>query len=314
MTVRPRGSLIGWEPSTARQKGILADLIARYEQHHAEGTLPRGPNGIFYDLRPNGMGNGISYSKATVERPARAFGPTEAHKASVQEVLALARRAGIVPERWVADTRAPDALGGGGYDESAEDYVNYATREVARYLRGEGFELDPQRGQPVYIEVLCEASDLQPRLARVAEDYGVLVYSGAGFDGIKGKRAFAERALEREVATVVLNVGDRDRHGENIFRAAAEDAEAWTEEPGRLRFERIAVTTEQAEEHDLLDADGKAEVDGLPVPVMDRILSEAIERHQDPACRERMREDEQREREGLAEAVRAALDENGGPR
>ena len=58
--------------------------------------------------------------------------------------------------------------------------------------------------------------------------YGVPVYSGAGFDGLKGKRAFADRALERDVPTIVLHVGDRDKHGENIFRAAAEDA--W---PGR---------------------------------------------------------------------------------
>ena len=53
------------------------------------------------------------------------------------------------------------------------------------------------------------------------------VYSGAGFDGIKGKRAFAERAVAREVPTFVLNAGDFDRHGQNIYVAAAEDAVAW---------------------------------------------------------------------------------------
>jgi hypothetical protein len=61
MARRPRGALPDWRPKTPRQKAILADLVARYEQHQAEGTLPRGPRGIFYDLRPNGMGNGVTY-------------------------------------------------------------------------------------------------------------------------------------------------------------------------------------------------------------------------------------------------------------
>jgi hypothetical protein len=41
MSRRPRGALPGWEPRTPRQTGILADLVARYEQHHEEDTLPR---------------------------------------------------------------------------------------------------------------------------------------------------------------------------------------------------------------------------------------------------------------------------------
>jgi hypothetical protein len=55
----------------------------------------------------------------------------------------------------------------------------------------------------------------------------VPVYPSAGFDGIKGKREFADRALGRDVPTVVLHVGDRDEHGDRIYVAAAEDAIAW---------------------------------------------------------------------------------------
>src|SRR5262249_34375207 len=157
----------------------------------------------------------------------------------------------------------------------------------------------------LYIEVLCEAEDLQPRLDRIARDYGVKVYSGAGFDGLKGKRAFAERAVERDVPTVVLDVGDRDKSGEDIYIAAAEDAAEWADDgqvyligadlpagrelPALLNFYRLALTTEQAEAHDLLDADGKAEADAVPVPILDGCLREAIEHLQDPASRERMR-------------------------
>lgn len=49
MTKRPRGPQPNWQPSTPLQRGILADLLARYEQHHQEGTLPRSGRGMFYD-------------------------------------------------------------------------------------------------------------------------------------------------------------------------------------------------------------------------------------------------------------------------
>jgi hypothetical protein len=196
------------------------------------------------------------------------------------------------------------------YDESAEEGAESVVRRIKK--SAEWFDLDPQRFQPVYVEVLCEAADLKPRLARIANPYGVPVYSGAGFDGLKGKRDFAERAMERDVPTVVLHIGDRDDHGDNIYVAAAEDAIAWADDEGQvvpvdetldaddladlrdeyedeaaLLFVRLALTEEQAGRDglDLLDADGKAEVDAVPVPVMDGWLREAIEALHVPARR-----------------------------
>jgi hypothetical protein len=334
MGVRPRGPLPDWKPRTPRQRGILADLVARYEQHRAEDTLPRGPRGIFYDLRPNGMGNGVTHRKPDSTRPVKSFGPMEAQPEAVQEVLTLARRAGIVREYWVADGRAPSALVP-YFDESAEEVAKSIARRVED--AAEGFALDPQRDQPVYIEVLCEAEDLMPRLDRVAEAYGVPTYSGAGFDGLKAKRAMAERAMERDRATVVLNVGDRDDHGERIYVAAAEDAVAWAGGAGDvsppelgapldvlaadsrrvgsgetaspfLRFYRLALTESQADDLGVLDADGKAEADAIPVPVLDGLLRDAIEALQDPECRESLEAEQERERERVPAAIRDALD------
>lgn len=310
-----------WQPSTPRQKAILADLIARYEQHDREGTLSRGPRGIFYDLRPSGMGNGVAYRKPDSLHPVKEFGPMEAHPASVQEVLALARRAGIIREEWVADQRAPDPEVPAfdlGADEVAEDIAAQVTNAQ------KWFRLDHQRHQPVFIEVLCEPADLVGRLARIAADYGVPVYSGAGFDGLKGKRAFADRSRERHVPTIVLHVGDRDKHGEDMYVAAAEDAIAWLgcgdlwplddlaeiDEQWAgpaLVFVRLALTEEQAEWLDLLDLDGKAEADSIPVPVMDRLLTDAIETLQDPPCREQLEDEEGEERKRLPHAIRHAI-------
>jgi hypothetical protein len=329
MGKRPRGSVNGWRPRTARQKAILDDLVARYEQHEADDTLPRGPRGMFYDLRPAGMGHGATYRKPDSAHPVSDFDPMEVHPAAVQEVLALARRAGIIRESWVADQRAPSPLVP-SYAESAEDEAEGIAYRIEH--AAEWFRLDRQRDQPAHIEVLCEAEDLAPRLSRVARDYGVPVYPSAGFDGLKGKRAFAERAINRDAPTVVLHVGDRDDHGDRIYISAAEDACAWAGRgavipvsvPGTpgflskqrdvldgeagLYFVRLALTATQANDLGLLDADGKAEVDGVPVPVMDRWLTEAIEALQLPARRERLLAEEDEQRERLPEAIREALD------
>jgi hypothetical protein len=330
---RPRGPLPDWKPRTARQKAILADVLTRYQEHQDAGTLPRGGRGIFYDLRPNGQGNGVTYRKPDSKNPVREFDLMEAHQEAVREVVVLARRAGMIRESWVADDRAPTPYVS-SYDENADEEAESIARRIKHAQ--EWFSRDPQRGQPVYVESLVEAEDLAPRLHRISEPYGVHVYPSGGFDGLKGKREFAERAMEREVPTVVLDVGDRDRHGEMIYVAAAEDAVAWADGRGEvmpvdwlqdmeqltdlreryegesaLLFVRLALTTEQADDLNLLDADGKAEADAVPVPVMDRFLTEAIEALQDPACRDSLLEQERAERERLPEVIRAELNKLG---
>jgi hypothetical protein len=321
---RPRGALPNWKPTTARQKGILADLAGRYEQHHREGTLPRGGNGIFYDLRPRGLGNGVTYFKPKKDQK---LGPMEAGGEQVQEVLALARRAGIIPEDWVADQRAaPGRVP--YYDHSAE----IVAAVLVGRLREREVDLDPQTYQPVYIEVLCEAADLVPRLYRVARpSYGVPVYTGSGFDGIKGKREMGERAAERNKPTVVLHIGDRNKHGEDIYTAVGEDAVGWCEEGGEvlpldydlddlaelrdpadwLTFVRLGVSPAQAASLDILDDDGKAEADAVPVPVMDGWLTEAIEALQDPAFRERVEAEQREANKRLPGLIRRELEDGG---
>ena len=43
------------------------------------------------------------------------------------------------------------------------------------------------------------------------------------------------------------------------------------------------MTRAQALNHDLLDTDGKAELDGLPVPALDALVRKFIESHLDPS-------------------------------
>jgi hypothetical protein len=312
MGERPRGPLPGWQPQPGFQAALLADIMDRLSQHDREGTLPRSPRGLFYDLRPSGYGRGITYTKYPamhrVGTQQRKVNPMDASVSHVQEVLALARRAGLVRESWIEDTRAPLPAVPSYDTETAEQVAG----QLADMVRNPALEYSPQEDQETYLEVLVEAAGLISRLERIAAPYGVPVYSGGGYGGIKGKRAAGGRAARREVPTVVLQVTDYDDHGLRIARASTEDSTAWAEqyydaEPGWLTFERIALTEDQAASADLLDQFGKAEADGLPVPVMDQILRDAIEGYQDPALREQTIARAAGERERVPDLVRELL-------
>ena len=88
---------------------------------------------------------------------------------------------------------------------------------------------------------------------------------------------------------MIGHLADYDRAGGDIADAFAEDAAAfalWHRNqgaPGSLFVQRIGLTRKQALAHDLLDTDGKAELDGLPVPALDALVRGWIESHLDPA-------------------------------
>jgi hypothetical protein len=152
-----------------------------------------------------------------------------------------------------------------------------------------GLRLARQAGQRIYLELRCEAQDLMARVARVALPYGVTVHSGSGMDGLKPKKEAGARAAGREVPTLIGHLADYDRSSGDIADAFAENAVAfalWHRNqgaPGSLFVQRIGLTREQALAHDLLDTDGKAELDGLPVPALDALVRKFIESHLDPS-------------------------------
>ncbi|HTF54799.1 MAG TPA: hypothetical protein VK735_45775 [Pseudonocardia sp.] len=312
MGTRPRGPQPHWEPRTPRQRAILSDLLGLYSRHSDEGTLPRGPRGAFYDLRPIGS-SGIRYEK----RPPKVPGTNRiadgyADQQAVAEVLNLARRAGMIPEDWIADTRTPDPLVP-LYDDDPEQAVADAVRAVKD--AGPGYRLDPQTGQRDYLEIWSEARELTERIARTATPLGVPVYSGGGFDSIKVKRRTADRVVARAQetgqATVILHIGDLDPHGESIVTAFTEDVTGWilaVVGSSPLHVERIALTQAQAARWGLLDADGKAEADGIPVRELDQLITSWVSALRDEdrltALRERELTEQHRVRASVREEMR----------
>ena len=99
-------------------------------------------------------------------------------------------------------------------------------------------------------------------------------------DGLKPKKEAGARAAGRKVPTLIGHLADYDRSGGDIADAVAEDALAfalWHRDyngaPGSLFVQRIGLTRAQALKHELLDTDGKAELDGLPVPALEQAES-----------------------------------------
>jgi hypothetical protein len=314
--------MLGWDPDgddrSERQKALAKDIVARYEQHQREGTLPRGGRGIFYDLRPSGLGNGLTYRKLNTGTP---FADDEANETHVQEMLTILRRAMIIPEDWVADAHAPDPILVPSYD-NAEDF---ATEMVARAKR---FQPDLQKNQDVYLVLWCEAADLLPRISQRSRPYGVDVFSGGGADGLKLKLRIAEEAAARGVPTIIGHIGDRDDAGEKrIYDPLVADTKAWVDnwfgqpEPngwlpagfdprpaGWLDWKRLALTTEQADDWGLLDRSGKAEADGIPVPELDALLRRWFRQHLDADIRRQVKEEwAASEQDRLGQAISEAL-------
>jgi hypothetical protein len=287
---RPRG-WIRFEdlPRSPKAEAVRADILDRLRQHAAEDTLPRGGRGLFYDLRPHGLPDnprGVIYLKHPTETGRNSM---QASPNYVTDQLAAMRRVWnpvtgewLVDESWIADSRMPDPLTPTETSKAVD-----AAHVIASYIRR--LWLARQAGQPVYLELRCEAVDLMPRIARVALPYGVHVYSGSGSDGLKPKKEAAERAARRGVPTIIGHLADYDEDGGDIADAFAEDAiafAAWHRDyenaSGSLMIARLALTLAQARRYNLLDDDGKAEVDGLPVPALDALVRNWIESHLDP--------------------------------
>ena len=137
---RPRG-LIRFEdlPCSPKAEAVRADILDRLRQHEAEDTLPRGGNGLFYDLRPHGLSDtprGVTY----IQKPkGEKYGPMEAGKKFVQDQLCLLRRVWnreirewlVDEENWISDSRTPDPI----TPNETSDAVN-AAHVIAAHIRG----------------------------------------------------------------------------------------------------------------------------------------------------------------------------------
>jgi hypothetical protein len=166
--------------------------------------------------------------------------------------LANARRGSVVDFDAIRDegisTVSLDHFDG---EEHFKQYVRLLGRNYKRNLLA---------GQPMHIEVWCEAAGMIFQLAQVAHEYSIPVYSSSGFDSLT--KALADRICEIDKPTVILHLGDFDPSGESIFNSAAEDVQAFVEWDRTLatttvKFQRVALTADQVREFGLPTAPPK---------------------------------------------------------
>jgi hypothetical protein len=125
-------------PDTPRANAVRADIMDRLRQHEKEDTLPRGPRGLFYDLRPRGIvGNsrGVTYTKHPQAR-GKSHANMEADPNYVQQQLAYMRRVfdpktreWLINEDWIADARTPNPVEPSEVPDAAD-----AAETVTNYL------------------------------------------------------------------------------------------------------------------------------------------------------------------------------------
>jgi hypothetical protein len=161
------------------------------------------------------------------------------------ETLNRARRAGLIAFEAIRDDGAVVSLPTGfhGLPEFWGEVRSWA----------EAYERDRSEGQPVALEVWCEAAGMVPQLERAAHPFGVGVYSSGGFDSVTVKHDAARRFVARTQQTVVLHVGDYDWSGCAIADSLTDDVAAFVRDLGgpEPRFVRVAVTPEQIDRYQL---------------------------------------------------------------
>ena len=231
---RPRG-YAHWRPQakTWALLGQVGDVLEEYADH-----LPLTIRQVFYRL----------VATAGYPKDERAY-------KRLCEHLNRARRARLIDFDAIRDDGVVTARR--DYYASPADFMDDVGRRI------DGYRRDRQVGQPVRVELWCEAAGMLDQLARVADRYSVGVYSAGGFVSLTGIRGIAARALDRDVRTLLLHVGDFDPSGESIFTSMAEDAAAFVEadrviETLSIEAVRVALTPAQVTTHGLPTAPAKA--------------------------------------------------------
>ncbi|WP_241524153.1 hypothetical protein [Oceaniglobus indicus] len=232
---RNRGYIDGYKPS-AKTRALLdqaQDVLDEYRRF-----WPLTCRQIFYRM----VG-------------AHGYDKTEAAYGRLCHHLANARRGKIIPFDAIRD----DGVTTWTMDhfDDRDDFLRHVRELGERYTRNK------LTAQGVHIEVWCEAAGMSPQLFRVAEPYSVPVYSSGGFDSLTAKKRLANRICAIEKRAIILHLGDYDPSGVSIFDSVAEDVTAFVmaDRPHgfvSVEFERVALTREQVQRHDLPTSPAKA--------------------------------------------------------
>jgi hypothetical protein len=301
-----------WKPTrdTAQIREDIAKVLKQYWNY-----WPLGPRQVGYILI-----GAYGYVKS------------DSHFKRVGRILERGRRACLIvvtddgdEGSWweaIADGRTPDPLLLSTFD-SPQDFYEAVRRSAEKYTT------DLQEGQLVVIEIWVETASLAPQVARIAHPFGIPVYPSSGETALPVRRDMAMRAAMRAkdgIQTVILWIGDYDGMGVQIYRTMEADVSMFAfshRAEGMVTCERLAVTPAQQQRFNL-DIDpvkmvkhkdgSESSPPGPPLayniqaealnPVdLEMVLTEAIDRYQDPQVRATARSRSEAERQEALDAI-----------
>jgi hypothetical protein len=201
--------------------GALRDLlVALLQEHGRDGALPTSARFLFYELVQRGQ---LSKTSTGARRPDQ----------DLHDALMDVRENGRVPWDWIVDET-----------RSLDDYTGSLTIKQGMLDVLPGVTLDPWGGRPPM--VLTESRSLAGVLRSVVSDYACRISATNGQVGGFLRTDIAPRLQPDDR---VLYLGDLDLAGGQIeanTRAVLE-----REIGGKLRWERLALTQRQKDDHNL---------------------------------------------------------------
>jgi hypothetical protein len=295
-----RGYLYDWHPE--RETQIMLGRAQAILEEYAD-YLPLTCRQVYYRMIAE-----FHYPKG------------EAFERSLYDVLDKARRAKVIPFKSIRD----DGIMGGGWWPTHPDQMIESWKLQAR-----NYNRDVQERQDIRIQIWCEAAGMIPQLSKVADPYSIPVYSCGGFNSLTSIRQVVDSCLyDTDGPTLLLHLGDCDPSGYSIFQAVVEDVSEFLGQDRlyaeqEFRFERVAITLEQVQEHKL-ESDPittndsrsriwrrnglthKVELEAMAPDLIASLLTEAIERHIDKRLIEVIRGEEEVERDSLMDVAALA--------
>lgn len=236
------------------------------------------------------------------------------------EALVRARRAQMIPFKAIRD----DGTAGEGPRGIYHGVGNFW--DSIRYY-AENYERNRLEDQGFRIEVWCEAAGMIPQLERVAFDYTIPVYSTGGFSSVTVTKEIADRVVRGGQNMYFLHIGDYDPSGQSIYEAMSEDARQFVWAHSRsvdLIPQRVALTPEQVDEHNLPTAPAKSsdsrsvnwydetcQAEAMPPDILAQTLRDAIEELVDSTKYNAMLSKEEDDRGKILETLDEIRDEYG---
>ena len=217
----------------------------------------------------------------------------------VQNRLVQMRRAGALAYDWISDTSRQ------GYHVPAYDSGEQFVRATAALYRQTLWT-----SELPLVEAWCESRSIAGVLRDTCSELAVSLYPCGGFSSLTFAYEAADYANSLGRPVVVLYVGDHDPAGVMIDLALERELRDHLTVP--LVFKRLAVTSEQIEQHNLPskprkttelrrpDITATVEAEALPAGILRGIVRESVESYLPAGRLESAKIAEASERESLS--------------